>query len=248
MLLKLFKYDMKSVSPALLLIFGATLILSYISGKIMYDYDQSSLILFQVFNLLLFGMFFVSSIGIHVVLIRRYNQRMYLDQAYLYNSLPVSKDQLMVSHILAYVVWDVLSQVMLGLSLLFLSDMAIYDQFIDHKEGLNSMLLQNFDISLNGLIGFSFAFIILQALLYAVFCHFTSAIANFFPTKRTMVLVLCYAAGIIVYSICLVNVGSVSSADDLKNNVLWLFFVTAILVLVIYLINRYLLKRKYNLI
>ena len=104
MLLKLFKYDMKSVSWNLGLLHLSLFVLILVARGFENIMPILSDILYFIFGVVLV----ISQFMVHISFIKRFKARTFEKESYVYHSLPVTVDSLMLSHTLGYVIWGLI--------------------------------------------------------------------------------------------------------------------------------------------
>ncbi len=251
MLLKLIKYDMKSVSPFLLIIHCALLIL-YAFLELT---DSMNNIFTDIVALAFFLLLFASSFCVHIIMIQRFFQRSFGNEGYLYHSLPATVDQLMLSHGITYVIWNLISQIVL----FFMMIEGDFSTLSDFLAGDYSY----FGTSPAQIAGLVILVIFVQAILFATFSQMVTSISSFFPTHKRLVLVLGYTIGIIVlfisisygmgtyYESALQNGYYLSYSEVgalIRNSAFMYTGFCAVFSLINYLVARFILSKHLNLI
>ena len=170
MLLKLFKYDMKSVSWNLGLLHLSLFVLILVARGFENIMPILSDILYFIFGVVLV----ISQFMVHISFIKRFKARTFEKESYVYHSLPVTVDSLMLSHTLGYVIWGLINQVVLFVVILF-TGMVIDPGSIDWSDLVLLMV---------GLI--------LEFVWFSTWAQIATTIANHFPNHDRLVLVIEY--------------------------------------------------------
>lgn len=129
MLRKLFYYDMKALSPILLITHGALFFMSLIYFFIhaVLPEDMRNNWFLALYSLLL--IVFLSCLCVFTQIYPgiRYYKNIYSDEGYLTNTLPVTPRQLILSKLLAGVLWGILDLAILAVCILLLIGNSILD-------------------------------------------------------------------------------------------------------------------------
>lgn len=125
MLSKLIKYDLKSVSPVLLTIHGAVLILSLLGHFFMslLHIKPFDTIFSSIYTVTLLTAIGAVALATIVYLGMRYHRNLYTDEGYLTNTLPVTANCHVLSKYLCGVLWSFLDAAVILLCVfIFLND------------------------------------------------------------------------------------------------------------------------------
>lgn len=188
MLLKLFKYDMKSVSWNLGLLHLSLFVLILVARGFENILPILSDILYFIFGVVLV----ISQFMVHISFIKRFKARTFEKESYVYHSLPVTVDSLMVSHTLGYVIWGLINQVVLFVVILF-TGMVIDPGSIDWSDFhtiISQVPGQLWVLLMVGLI--------LEFVWFSTWAQIATTIANHFPNHDRLVLVIEYIVGFFV--------------------------------------------------
>jgi hypothetical protein len=182
MLLKIFKYDMKSVSWNLGLLHLSLFVLILVARGFENILPILSDILYFIFGVVLV----ISQFMVHISFIKRFKARTFEKESYVYHSLPVTVDSLMLSHTLGYVIWGLINQVVLFVVILF-TGMVIDPGSIDWSD---------FQILFNQVPGQAWVLLIIGLILefvwFSTWAQLATTIANHFPNHDRLVLVIEY--------------------------------------------------------
>lgn len=177
MLSKLIKYDLKAVSPVLLAIHGAVLILSLLGHFFM------SLLHIRPFDTIFSSVYtvtFLTAIGAValatiIYLGMRYHRNLYTDEGYLTNTLPVTANCHVLSKYLCGVLWTFLDAAVILLSVFIL---------------LNDQLSEFFQAVSTNIPGTLFlltiATVVLELFISCLSVYCAVAIGNLFHGHRVM--------------------------------------------------------------
>ncbi len=182
MLLKLFKYDMKSVSWNLGLLHLSLFVLILVARGFENIMPILSDILYFIFGVVLV----ISQFMVHISFIKRFKARTFEKESYVYHSLPVTVDSLMLSHTLGYVIWGLINQVVLFVVILF-TGMVIDPGSIDWSDFhtiISQVPGQLWVLLMVGLI--------LEFVWFSTWAQIATTIANHFPNHDCLVLVIEY--------------------------------------------------------
>lgn len=205
MLLKMYKYDMKNVSPALLIIHGIMLVLGVafiilnlaMNGKAGDDVSGAAgiasglLIFFMILSM------FLAVVMTHLMMIVRFYKRMFTGEGYLTNVLPLTADEQMLSHLLAYVTWcviDFLVFVLLGF-IWMAANGNLVEFFTELSQGMDKAKISPASIPvaiLMLLVIFAFT---------ATFTYFSTAIGSLSSSHKKLLTVIMYAVAVIISQI-----------------------------------------------
>lgn len=177
MLSKLIKYDLKAVSPVLLTIHGAVLILSLLGHFFM------SLLHIKPFDTIFSSVYtvtFLTAIGAVafttvIYLGIRYHRNLYTDEGYLTNTLPATANCHVLSKYLCGVLWTFLDAAVILLSLFILLNEELSElwQTILESTSINLLLL-------------TAAIVVLELFISCLSVYCAVAIGNLFHGHRVM--------------------------------------------------------------
>ena len=252
MLLKIFKYDMKSVSWNLGLLHLSLFVLILVAHLFENIIPFLSNLLYFIFAVVLI----VSTFMVHISFIKRFKTRTFEKESYIYHSLPVSIDGLMLSHTLGYVIWGLINQIVLFVVILF-TGMVFDPSSIDWSD---------FQILFNQVPGQAWVLLIIGLILefvwFSTWAQLSTTIANHLPNHDRLVLVIEYIVGFFVMlfasmRLTLWYTDRIDSIVNATNAQVWSYVlhfgwivcaVVAILTLINYFSARYLLTKHTDIV
>lgn len=177
MLSKLIKYDLKAVSPVLLAIHGAVLILSLLGHFFMslLHIRPFDTIFSSVYTVTLLTAIGAVALATIIYLGMRYHRNLYTDEGYLTNTLPVTANCHVLSKYLCGVLWTFLDAAVILLSVFIL---------------LNDQLSEFFQAVSTNIPGTLFlltiATVVLELFISCLSVYCAVAIGNLFHGHRVM--------------------------------------------------------------
>lgn len=126
MLLKMYRADMKNVSIPLIIIHGIVLVLAAaeLIVSLFAEQNRPAEIAGTIIGILLVFSCLTAVVLTNLLMIIRFYKRMFTEEGYLTNSLPMTVDQLMLSHTLAYLTWFAID-VLVMMGAIFITGMSV---------------------------------------------------------------------------------------------------------------------------
>lgn len=181
MLRKLFYYDMKALSPVLLITHGALLFMSliYFFINTVLPGDISSNWFLAVYAGLLIIALSCLCIFTEIYPGIRYYKNIYSDEGYLTNTLPVTPGQIILSKVFAGILWEIMDLAILAICILLLIGSPVFELFSGFFDTLNTYHLYPAAF----LLGITILFSIFSNLLM-VYC--SVAVGSYFRGHRVL--------------------------------------------------------------
>jgi|GEM_PF-3271691 len=264
MLLKMYRYDMKNVSIPLLIVHGILLVLTALEMILMPFADAGNAVMTvsAIVAVLMVLTAITAVVLTNLLLVLRFYRRMFTEEGYLTNALPMTVDQQMLSHTLAYLTWYAADAVIVMGTFLALVLRPAYG-----KSGIPSEAVPYIAFLIISLI----LGIIASACTMSGLAHLSSSVGHLFPeNKGVMTFIFYLVFGFLcqvffaVFSVCLL-IGRSGAAlfgsqslHDAEGNlinvlpeavpiVLILFVGLMVLAAVMYFISRSIIKNHLNL-
>lgn len=252
MLLKIFKYDLKNVLtrmlvPIVFFIVSALLLLISTSFDNLRSFITGILTFIFVVSLLLV---FIASVETSV---RNYYRTIFKDQGYLTNTLPVRKSSLILSKYIAYAILLLISSICFYIALQTLTN--VYPLIFD---GTRRLIFSTDNIKIILAI-FSQYFLLIPAIFLAIALGhlqnkdriLTSGLFCFIfyiTYQALMVILVISTIGISsLNTTSTTNINSVDALPEVMTFVNIFIFLNAIIVVILFFINKYILEKKLNL-
>ncbi len=242
---------MKAVSPFLTLIHLA-FVLFYILFFAYAQYNSDLIAALISIGFILTT--FLSQASLHIILIRRFYNRNFGKEGYLYHSLPVRTDSLMCSHGLTYFVWVWINQLILLVTTIY----TIVVNSSDYTMENWNLFMTYYGSEFWQFVGMLVLFICAFAILAATLSQLITSISSFFPTHKLFACIAGYiVSGMILLTglsrlfefIDHILITSTNDSFQASMSVLWYFIGFALVVSIInYLVTRFILTRHLNLV
>jgi hypothetical protein len=271
MLLKMYKYDMRNVSLPLIIVHAAVLLLGILSGIFLpmnQILNSRSGVVTMIGSILAFIFalsFLAAEIMTHLILIIRFYRRMFTNEGYLTNALPLTADQKILSHTLAYFTWSVIDAAVV--SAVFAFWLAMAGDFGNFFTGLNQISEEtHMPVALG--IFLLILMMCLSFLMMSSLCHISTSIGSLSAAHKGLLSFAMYIVFSWVFQIAafvflmLAAAGSSFSmlrqtdarpgslAYTLSGILPYIFFVLAgmaAVTILFYFISRYIIGKHLNL-
>lgn len=195
---------MKNVSLPLLIVHAAVLLLGILTAVcIPLSRTSSGSSDIAAITGPILGFFFILSViaaefMTHFILILRFYRRMFANEGYLTNSLPLSADQLILSHTLTYFTWCIVDFLVLGVVLF--SGLAINGQFWNFFTQLNNSC-NHAGAPLGICIPLFIALLCVSSILLSELCHIATSIGSFSAAHKGLLSFFMYIIFLIVFQV-----------------------------------------------
>ncbi len=265
MLGKLFKYEFKAMGRILIPLYIAALIMSFISslffndGSIKINYDSMLQVVIVMIIFFIFGCVVAASVGLsYIIAFKRFKDSILGNEGYIINTLPVSKNKLIISRLITSTVYEILSVIvaMVSISIMILCSAEVnfsdlieelrmaFTYFIEHNSYVISFLKYN-------------VLFILSMLEFNMSVYAAISVGYSFNSRKlvkaVVVYILFYFVSQVINSIILGGIISPFTAAYANNGInvgqiLSLTFIFEVVYLIIYwIITNYFISKKLNL-
>lgn len=186
MLLKMYKFDMKNVSLPLIVVHAVLLVLTLAEVIMLQIVKGNNSGIFEIpvalVAVLLVLTAIVAFVMTNLTLILRFYKRMFTNEGYLTNALPMTADQKILSHSLCYLTWYVIDVILIGLCFMmsvgFFSGNTVWNNSFATVLGLGIVTIM--------------LIIIASGSLLSEIAHLASSIGHLFPANKGLMTFIFY--------------------------------------------------------
>ena len=162
MLSKLIKHEFKATGRIFMFVYIAVIVMALVNIAVPWETlfntdgysEATSNTILNIIMVVVGGLYVVSVLAVVVVTIivniSRFYKNLMGDEGYLMFTLPVTKDNLIISKLVVALVWNICSFIIVILSMMIL--FGRYDMFEAIAEGISSMRAQGFNIEVMALL------------------------------------------------------------------------------------------------
>lgn len=189
MLGKLIKYDLKAISPVLLLIHGVlfalTIVVRMALAPHMYFMTDAESVMSILLSILLTLSLVGASYATYIFISVRFYKNVYSDEGYLTNTLPVTSGQLLLSKTISGSIWTFINTAFIFLSLYLVFIQPIFHALTDEEQAFFKFSDSRFAVV------FVFS-ILLSVVSNVVMFYFSIILGQLFQAHRIIGAIACY--------------------------------------------------------